>query len=326
MSFYEILEVSETATFEEIKKSYRKLSLKYHPDRNQGQPEMVAKFQKIGEAYETLSDPHKKEEYDMSQKNPFSHMRTQGSGMDNIDEIFSNLFGVPFGNMGMGMPFGNMGMGMGMPFGHGGSNMSHGGPHGGPNIRIFRNGVAMNLASQLQKPAPIIQTINITMAQVLTGATIPVEIERWLIENDNKLFEKETLYVAIAKGVDDNEIILLRDKGNVITDTCRGDIKLFVKIDNNTDFERHGLDLLVHRQISLKDALCGFSFELKYVNEKVYTIHNTRGNIIPPEYKKIIPKMGLSRDEHVGNLVIFFHIQFPEKLEEDVILKLNEIL
>ena len=61
----------------------------------------------------------------------------------------------------------------------------------------------------MQKPTPIIQTVTITMEQVLLGATIPLDIERWIIENGNKIFENETVYVTIPKGVDDNEIIIL---------------------------------------------------------------------------------------------------------------------
>jgi len=315
---YETLEVPETASMEEIKKSYRKLSLKYHPDRNQGQVEMVAKFQKINEAYETLGDEQKREEYDMMNKNPFAKMmgnhNDMGMNMGNIDEIFSNLFGMQFGNgIQHGMP-------PGMAFHMGGF------PPMSPGVKVFRNGVQVNMQQQLQKPSPIIKTININMAQVLEGATIPVDIERWLIENDTKMFEHETLYVNIPKGVDDNEIIILRDKGNILSDACRGDVKLFVKIENNTHFERNGLDLLVHKHISLKEALCGFSFELKYVNDKVFTINNNGGNIIQPEYRKVIPKLGLVRDEHVGNLIILFHIQFPEKLEPEVVEQLKNLL
>jgi DnaJ family protein B protein 4 len=316
MSYYETLEVPETATMEEIKKSYRQLSLKYHPDRNPGKPEMVAKFQKIGEAYEILGDEQKKEEYDMMNKNPFAKMMSQGGGgmhmgpMGGIDEIFSSLFGMPFGGMNMGHM--------------GGINM---GPMGNnPNIRVFRNGVQVNLQQALQKPPPIIKTISINMEQVFTGGSIPVEIERWLMERENKMFETETIYVNIPKGIDDNEIIILRDKGNVLSDEVRGDIKLFVKVENTTDFERNGLDLLIHKNITLKDALCGFSFELKYINNKVFSINNNVGSIIQPEYKKVIPNMGLMRDIHVGNMIIWFHVQFPEKLDIETIEKLKLIL
>lgn len=327
MSFYEILEVPETATIEEIKKSYRRLSLKYHPDRHPPnlKDEMSEKFKKISEAYEVLGDEQKKEEHDMMNKNPFAKMMGNPNDMGNIDELFSSLFGMSFGG---GHPMGGMGghpMGGHQMGGHPMMSHMNMGPMG-PNIRIFRNGMPVNMTQQLQKPTPIIQNIVINMEQVLDGATVPVDIERWLIENDTKMFEHETLYVTIPKGVDDNEIIILRDKGNIISDQCRGDVKLFIKIENNTNFERNGLDLLVHKYISLKESLCGFSFDLKYINEKTFTINNNGGNIIQPEYKKVIPKLGLTRDNHVGNLIIFFHVQFPEKLEQSVVDQLKNIL
>ena len=329
MSYYETLEVPDTATIDEIKKSYRRLSLKYHPDRNIGQPEMVSKFQEIGEAYEVLGDEQKKEEYDMSQR--------FGKGGGGIDELFSSLFGMNFGGqqggqqgqqgqMRQGHPFMGHSMGPMGPMGGISVNGMHMGqmgsmPFGQGGFRIFHNGQPMQ-----PKPAPIVKTINITMNQVLDGAIIPVEIERWIVENDTKMFETETLYINIPKGVDDNEIILLRDKGNLVSETCVGDLKLFVKVDNKSEFERHGLDLLFHKSITLKEALCGFSFELPYLNDKTFTINNTGGNVIPPEYKKIIPKLGLTRDDRVGNLIIMFHVQFPEKLTAEQIDKIQLIL
>ena len=87
------------------------------------------------------------------------------------------------------------------------------------------------------------------MEQVLSGSTVPVDIERWLMENGTKIFEKETLYVSIPKGVDDNEIIVLKGKGNIASETCIGDIKLFIKIDNTTDLKRYGLDLILEKKI-----------------------------------------------------------------------------
>lgn len=305
-TFYKILGVDETATKEEIKKAYRSLSMKHHPDKNRSNPDSTRLFQKITEAYETLGDEEKRKEYDMMNNNPFMRMGGFNGGMEvPIEEVFGAFFN--------GMPFGMPGM-PGMAGMH------------GPNVRIFRNGVPVNFNNSLQKPTPIIKNVTIDIGTVLTGVTMPIEIERWIIEQGNKVFEKETIYVDIPKGIDDNEIILLRDKGNVATENCKGDIKLFIKVENNSEFIRNGLDLTIERNISLKDALCGFSFELKYINGKTYTLNNNSGNIIPDRYKKIIPNMGLVREGHTGNLNIIFNIDFPSNLSEDKISKLREIL
>jgi len=77
-SYYDILGVDERANKEEIKKAFRSLSLKHHPDKNPGNPKAVDMFQKISEAYETLGDDSKRQEYDMMRQNPF--MRMNGGG------------------------------------------------------------------------------------------------------------------------------------------------------------------------------------------------------------------------------------------------------
>ena len=309
-NFYEILEIPETANLDDIKKSYRKLSMIYHPDKNKNNPESTAKFQKISEAYETLGDKDKKNEYDMTRNNPFiKMMNPQGSpfgqGMNPVDEIFSSFFGMPFGQ---GAPFGQ-----GSPF--------------GPNIRVFHNGVQVNQQQPnfLQKPTSIIKNVVVPINKILTGTIMPIDIERWLIHDGHKIFENETLYVTIPKGVDDGEIVLIKDKGNIAREDCKGDIKIIIKIENNTEFKRSGLDLIYVKTITLKEALCGFTFELKYITDKVYTINNNSGNIISSGYNKIIPNMGFSRDQHIGNLIIMFDIKFPDKLSEEVIAQLKEI-
>lgn len=312
-SYYDILEVPKTATIDEIKKSYRRLSLKYHPDRNPGQPEMVAKFQEIGEAYEVLGDEQKKEEYDMMQNSPFARGGPMGHG--DIDEFFSNLFGMPFGG-GMNH-MGPMG-----PMGPMGGISINGMPFGGPGIRIFRQGQPM----QMHPPPPVTKTLVVTMEQVLDGAILPIEIERWIIENDTKMYETETIYVTIPKGIDDNEIIVMKGKGNHVSDACVSDLKIVIKVSNQTPFERIGLDLLYHKIITLKESLCGFSFELPYLGNKTFTINNNGGNVIPSEHKKIIPKLGLTRDDRVGSLIILFHVQFPEKLTSEQIEAIKNVL
>jgi DnaJ-class molecular chaperone len=75
----------------------------------------------------------------------------------------------------------------------------------------------------------------------------------------------------------------------------------------------------------MKEALCGFAFELKYITGRVYTITNNSGNIISHGYKKMIPNMGLTRENHTGNLIIIFDVKFPEKLSEETLTALKAI-
>ena len=170
-NFYKILGVDENASKEEIKKSYRGLQMKYHPDKNPGNPEAEVMTRKLNEAYETLGDEQKREEYDMMKSNPFFR-QSGGVNMDiPIDELFSSLFGMPFGGMGM-----NHGMHHGIP--------------PGAKVHFFQGG-PMNFHQALQKPIPILKHINIKISQVLTGATVPLEIERWLMEHGIKVFERK---------------------------------------------------------------------------------------------------------------------------------------
>ena len=96
-SFYNILEVPETASLDDIKKSYRRLSMLYHPDKNKNNPDATAKFQKISEAYETLGDEESKSEYDAKRNNPFFKMMGQNSsghnsGHNPMEDLLGNLF------------------------------------------------------------------------------------------------------------------------------------------------------------------------------------------------------------------------------------------
>jgi DnaJ-class molecular chaperone len=333
-NFYNILEVPENATGDEIKKAYRRLSLIHHPDKNNNSAESATKFQKISEAYETLGDADKKREYDMTRNNPFIKMMGGMGGMpmgpmdmnhmgqgqnvmgqNAMDDLLANLFGFAgMGGHGQGLPPGFHMQGMPPAFSSG----------FGPNVRVFHNGRPVNMAQQ-QKPAPIIMTIIVPIDKILSGTTVPIDVERWVLENGNKVHEHETIYVTVPKGVDEGEIIVLKDKGNIINDDIRGDVKVVIKVENNTGFQRSGLDLIMSKSISIKEALCGFTFELKYITGRTYTINNNAGNIIPNGYKKIIPNMGFTRDGHTGNLVIVFDVKFPEKLSEDALDALKKI-
>ena len=194
--------------------------------------------------------------------------------------------------------------------------------HGGGGVPFnFTN----HMHTQLQKPPPILINMHISIEQAYTGCAIPVEIERWNLINDVKEKEKETLYVEIPQGLDSNEIIVFREKGN-ISGEKKGDVKIFVKVDNKSIFKRDGLNLIYEKEITLKEALCGFSFDILHISGKKFRINNGDGNVVGVNYQKVVPELGMIRGEHKGNMVIMFKIKFPDKLNEAQVIKLREIL
>ena len=302
--YYKVLDVKQNSTPDEIKRAYRKLSLKKHPDKNNGDDRM---FKQINEAYQTLGNPEKRRMYDMQKNNPL--FRGMSDNMMASPEDFLNMM---FG--GMAVPFEFMGAGGGMP-----------------HVRVFHNGRPMH-TSRIQKPSPIVKTISITLQQAYAGVNYPIEIERWAMDNGVKRMEKEKVYVDVKPGVDDNEIITLGGKGNILSDNNRGDVKLFIKIENGTDFKRNGLDLVYIKEITLKEALVGFTFDIKHVSGKTYTINNGEGKVITPNFAKTISNMGMRRvrphpaSPIVGNLIIAFKIKYPTSLTTEQQEKLKEIL
>lgn len=312
-SYYDILGVSKEASGGEIKKAYYNLSREWHPDRNSSE-EATQKFQKINEAYETLSDDQRRKEYDMQREfgGGVGGFPFPGGGRDPFADIFEMM-----GRHGGG----------GFPFpGFGG---------GGGGIHVFHNGMPFHFEGgpgggtfhfTMQKPAPIIKNVNISLEQAYTGCNIQIDIERWVIQGNTKHNELEKLSLDIPAGIDNNENIMLRGKGNRQNDQS-GDVKLMINIENNTPFRRNGLDLFYHKKVSLKEALCGCMFEIKHLNGKNLGLTSSnKQSIIRPGDKKVVPALGMKKGNETGNMVIEFEIEFPETLTEQQISLLGEIL
>ena len=305
--YYSRLGLKSDANFDEVKRAYRRLSLETHPDRNGNSEESSNKFKEINEAYEVLSDNQKRKQYDMGGLGGLFGMDENAANI-NPEDILRDLFGGGGGGLFHGMPTQFETNNSQTHFFHMGGGM--------PNI---------NIRTALQKPTPILKHIKIPMEAAYAGCNIPLEVDRWIMHGNIKSQETEVLYVKIPPGIDENEIIILREKGNIISDTNKGDVKIFVKIENKTDYTRNGLDLIYCKTISLKEALCGFEFTLKYVDGRNFQINNNQGNIITSGYRKLIPRMGMKRDDNIGNLVIDFTVIFPESLtpEQVTIIKDN---
>ena len=327
MTHYDTLGVSNNATDDEIKRAYRSLSLKHHPDRGGDK----AKFQEISAAYDTLSDPEKRRQYEFE-----SRMGVGGGGLDPFADIFRHAAGGGVGMRGGGGPadifsalfgMGLGGMGGGMPDMGPGIHIFHG--PGGPEM-MFQRMSSMDMGGGggfAVKPPPINITISMTLHQAYTGLSYPVEVDRWVMHGDQKRFEKEVVYVQIPPGIDEHEMIELNDKGHIVNSAVRGDVRISVDIVNQSEFQRRGLDLHYRKVISLKEALCGFSFELVHLSGKRLCMNNTMNTtIIRPNSQKVVPDMGMIRGDARGKLVIDFEVDFPAALTPEQTEALSGIL
>lgn len=298
---YEILELDQNASEHDIKKSYRKLSLQYHPDRNGGDASATEKYKKINEAHEILSDPNKREQYNMELQFGGGHVGGGGFHMGgDMGDIFNMMF-------------------------NGG-----GGGGGGPGIRIFHSsgggfpgtgfpGHPMeHFFQQMNKPPPIVKNVSITLEQAYAGATVVVDIEKQFSIGGNKSVKNEKLNIQIPKGIEENEVMVLREHGHEISENTKGDIKITFEIQKNNIFKRHGMDLIYNKQLTLKESLCGFSFEIAHLNGKVLNMNNlANNNIIKPNYKKVVPGLGMVKNGQTGNLIIEMSIEFPDSLTKE---------
>jgi len=314
---YEILGVSKESDEGEIKKAYRKLSLQYHPDRNPD-PAATEKYKEINEAYEVLSDAQKREQY---------NVELQLGG------------GRPGGFPGGGFPGGGVHMGgdmndiFNMVFG--GGFPGGGFPGGGPNIRVFHGGfpggggieAIFQQMNQMARPPPITRHISISLEQAYHGATVSLEIERQNVRGNIQFQETETLQIQIPPGVDENEGILLKGHGHSVSDEVKGDVKIQIKIENNPIFTRNGNDLFYTKHITLKESLCGFAFEIRHLNGKMMNMNNLANpTVVKPNYKKVVPGLGMVKNGQTGNLVIELLVDFPDSLTPEQVEVLKNIL
>ena len=271
---YKILELKKSASKEEIKKKYRVLSLKYHPDRPEGNKEM---FQKINEAYAILSNASEKKKYDnIRQPNGF-----------NDANFFNEMYGIN---------------------------------RRGTSKTSFRKTEYLN----------IYKSYEITFQESWSGVIKQIVIERFSLINNMKVIETEQLYVRIPPGIRNDNVIILRDKGNSINRIMFGNVIVNIVVKNTTEFQRDQLDLVLKKKITFKESLVGFKFEIKHISGKKYSINNFDGKVIKDGYMKIVPNLGFfkevgGRKTH-GNLLLVFSVEYPDKLEKEVRDKLAEAL
>ncbi len=233
--YYEVLGVSKNASDDEIKKAYRKLAVKYHPDKNPGDKTAEEKFKEISEAHEVLSDKQKRARYDQ-----FGHAGVGGAA--------GNPFGGAAGNPFQGGNFNFNGQSFNFDFGGGGGLDDILG-----SIFGFGGG-----ARRPRRGADYQTTVTVTFEEAIFGTTKTVT------------HNGKDLKVKIPAGIDDGMSIRLRGKGGEAPEGGeKGDLYIHVRVKPHKNLTREGTIILSEETISMVDAALGTEIDVETVDGKI---------------------------------------------------------
>ncbi|QDZ18433.1 DnaJ-like protein [Chloropicon primus] len=316
--YYAELGVSRTASEDELKKAYRKLAMKWHPDKNKdNRQEAEEKFKKISEAYDVLSDKEKRGIYDKFGEDGLKNGMggggfARGGGANfnfrSPEDLFSEVFGAQFGGMGGGGGvedlFSMFGGGMGGGGGH---------PFGGPGMRR---------STSRRKPSPAMNNIPFSLEDLYKGVTKSYKITRTV----NGRQQQETVTVEVKPGWKKGTKITFEGKGDQPSGGLAGDVVFVIDEKPHAHFKRDGNDLVYTQDVALSQALCGFALSIPTLDGR--NLRVDMSEIVTPGYQKVVAGEGMPmRGGSKGNLRIKFNVRFPTRpLNDEQKKKLKEAL
>lgn len=321
--YYRILDVEKKATLEEIKKKYRKLAMKYHPDRNKGDKNAEERFKEISEAYAVLSDPEKRKQYDTFGSTKFHQRFSQEDifrGFDvgdilkdfgfSTDDIFSTLFGRGHGRQGKHRPFGQD------PYG---SQSGPFGRHGGSFQDMFGDASPFGGSSRRANQGRDLSTeLSITLEEAAKGVTKNITLTRG--------GKRENLAVKIPPGTPEGKRLRLVGKGESGPGGASpGHLYITVRIQPHSVFRRDSDDLHMEKEIKLSEALLGTTLEVTTLLDGPRRIKIPSGTRTGTKIRLRglgVPHMGR---EGRGDTYVSILVSIPKKLSKSQ-LKLVEDL
>ncbi|KAF8424627.1 hypothetical protein EV426DRAFT_532948 [Tirmania nivea] len=349
---YHVLEVTPDASDAEIKKAYRKLAMKWHPDKNAHNPEAADKFKEIGHAYEVLSDPQKRQVYDQYGEEGLSGEGGMGGGMS-AEDLFSQFFGGMGGSM-----FGGGGMGQQGP--KKSRDIVHvhkvslediykgkvsklalqknvicpkcdgrGGKEGAVKKCTGCNGARVK--TMMRQMGPMIQRFQ-TVCPDCNGEGEQVSNKDRCKHCSGKkvITERKVLHVHVDKGVKDGAKVVFQGEGDQGPDIIPGDVIFVIETKPHPRFQRKDDDLFYHAEIDLLTALAGGHIAIEHLDGRWLSITIIPGEVISPSQVKAVVGQGMPSYRHhdYGNLYIQFDIKFPPNYFNDIekILALEQIL
>jgi len=341
--YYEILEVQKNASIDEIKKAYRKMALKFHPDRNPGNKEAEDKFKEAAEAYEVLSDNDKRQRYDQYGHAGVSGASSSGGYGMNMDDIFSH-FGDIFGGSGFG--FGG--------FGRSGQKQR---VNKGSNLRVKVKMTLLEVANGVEKKIKVNKYVpclacngtgadkgselancgtcrgsgyvtrisNTILGQMQSTSACPEcggegkTIKSKCVEchGDGIVKEDEIITINIPAGVAEGMQLSVSGRGNAARrGGVNGDLIVLIEEEQHQDFFRDGNDLLYSLNISIADAILGANAEIPTIDSraKVKIEPGTQSGKILRLKGKGLPEV---QSYNHGDLLVKINVFIPTHITKD---------
>ena len=347
--YYEVLGLSKGASADEIKKAYRKLAVKYHPDKNPGDKEAEEKFKEAAEAYSILSDPDKKARYDQ-----FGHAGVEGSGPDfsggfgDLNDILNEMFGGAFGG----------GFGGFSGFGGGRSNQRQQRVYRGRDIRVrvkltleeIAKGVEKEISIEKSVPCSdcggrgarnssdiktcpachgtgqVQRVVNSFLGQTVTYSTCQqCGGEGKIISNPCRTCggsglerKRETIKVKIPAGVEAGMQLTLHGEGHAAKNNgVNGDLLVVIEEQEHPNLKREGNNLFYTKIISVPEAILGGEVEIPGIDGtyKIKVEPGTQsGSVVKLKGRGLPTVNGYGG---TGDLYVKFAVWIPKKVDKE---------
>ena len=295
--YYEVLGISKSVTADEIKKAYRKVAMQHHPDRNPGDHTAEEKFKEAAEAYEVLSDPDKRAQYDRYGHSAFASGRGGGFSSSNMEDIFSQ-FGDIFGDDVFGSFFSG---------GRSSGRSSRSKGTRGSNLRVkikvnyeeiargatktikvkkyvacntcggsgAKDKGSMQTCSTCGGNGQVRRVQNTFLGQMQTVNTCPtcngegsvITSKCTSCKGEGRVYGEETVTLDIPAGVQDGMQLSMSGKGNIgERGGSPGDLIILIEEESNPHLHREGLNVAFDLYISFPDAVFGIQAEVPTID------------------------------------------------------------
>ena len=325
--YYNILEVDRSASERDIKKSYRNLSKKYHPDKNPDNKESEDKFKEVAEAYSILSDKEKRGNYDTF-GDPNGQPQNPFGGMGDMNDIFSQFFGGgrnPFGGRGSRRKKGgDIRINVHMTL-----EDMYNGEH--KTIKYRRNkkcgtcdgtGGESTTCGNCKGHGVVNQIQKTPMGRVQSTVTCPscggtgkiITNPCGDCSSNGVISSEERLSFDIPKGIMDGESLRVTGKGNSIKDGVDGDLFINIIEKTHPTFRRSGLDIHQRVNLSYKDLVLGSPIEVDTIDGKIRMTVKS-GTQVGSMLR--VPQKGFIRDNQRGDMIVEVWLDIPKEVTEE---------